>query len=93
MAIQGPVTAGNNDVRYDFPEAYVRASAIRSESVSTFIEVMYYANKYARDNQGYQIKGGSYALATADLPPGPNPLTSAYTYLKSLPEFSGFTDV
>jgi hypothetical protein len=93
MALQGNLTADQNVYIYDFPLCYARAVEVRSDYLTSFITVWYYADAAARQANAVTVKTETVVLATADMPPAPNPIESAYLYLKTLPEFAGWIDV
>ncbi len=93
MALQGTLAADQNIYGYAFTACYARAIEVRSEFLSSFIDVKYWADRDARDANAVIVKSAVFPLATADLPPASNPIESAYLWLKTLPEFAGWIDV
>lgn len=92
MALQGNLTADRNVYVYEFPLCYARAVEVRSDYLTSYITVWFYADKDARDANAVTVLVETIPLATADLPPASNPIESAYLYLKTLPQFAGWVD-
>lgn len=91
MALQGSIPADRTEVYYSFPECYARISDIKSEPVSTFISVLFYANAEARSKDAVPVSSKVYPTTTASLQGDIYP--AAYNYLKTLPDFDGWIDV
>lgn len=92
MALQGNLSEDRNVYRYDFSACYARVVEVRSQYVSSYIDVWYYADADARANDGVCVKTETIALATSSLPPASNPIEQGYLYCKTLPEFAGWVD-
>ncbi len=95
MALQGSLDQSRNIYRYTFPACYARAVEVRSDVATSYITVWYYADAAARQENAVLVKDEVVTLPNADLPVmnPPNPIASAYEYLKTLPEFAGWIDV
>ena len=65
MALQGNLSEDRNVYIYDFPVCYARVVEVRSQYVSSFIDVWYYADADARAKGGVCVKTEVIALATA----------------------------
>jgi hypothetical protein len=94
MALQGNLTADRNVYVYQFPAAYARAVEVRSDVTTSYITVWYYGDAAARAANAVTVLVETVVAANADLPVmnPPNPIASAYEYLKTLPEFAGWVD-
>jgi hypothetical protein len=94
MALQGNLAADRNAYVYAFPTCYARAIEVRSDYLTSYITVWYYADAFARQNGGATVLTETITLATSDLPvvSPPNPIVSAYEYMKTLPQFAGWVD-
>lgn len=99
MALQ----INNYENQYGAPasNAYVMAKIVTINKVSAQIMVLYFYNEAAKNKtnigvKSYFIKGQDftdYLSDTALLPENKTPLSQAYLYLKTLPEFAGAIDV
>jgi len=95
MALQGLLDQSRNVYRFTFPACYARAVEVRSDYLTSYITVWYYGDAAARQENAVTVLVETVTLPTADLPvvSPPNPIASAYEYLKTLPEFAGWVDV
>jgi hypothetical protein len=95
MALQGNLNADRNVYVYAFPTCYARAVEVRSDYLTSYITVWYYADAAARAANAVTVLVETITLPTADLPvvSPPNPIVSAYEYMKTLPQFAGWIDV
>lgn len=73
-----------------FPESYARIMYVRSMAEQSFIWVLWYASEAARVADELPIKSQEFIAETPSLTGDIYP--AAYSFLKTLPEFSGAID-
>lgn len=102
MALQ--LSLADTNVGLPAPAAYGRVVAIQVDVLQSKVQVAInvYASKSAREAGKNPVAGGQFLadlVASGSSSPGINPdapegiRTNAYTYLKTLPDFSGSVDV
>ncbi len=89
MALQ--VELNDNPMAFSFPEAYVRISSGFSLKDFTTISIRVYATAHARTLEANPVMTKDFKVSTASLAGDLWP--AMYSYLKSLPEFTGAIDV
>jgi len=90
-ALQAQIDAANqHNAGVTYPESYARILYVRSMPEETFIFVCWYENAASRQAGADPIKVYEYKAMTAALAGDVYP--AAYSYLKTLPEFSGAID-
>lgn len=89
MALQKELESETGAV---FSEAYYRIDNIKlSKAEGLWISVNVYINEAAFNNEKEPIQLKNYRVGYN--PNGGEPLTQAYEYMKTLPEYDGATDV
>lgn len=90
-AIQLEIDAANaHNAGTTYPESYARISFIRVDAQTAYPLVAWYENQAARERGEAPLHLFEYGTATAGLVGDIYP--AAYTWLKTLPDFSGAID-
>jgi hypothetical protein len=88
MALTGNLTAEQAAVKYDFPNCYARIMIVTTTKDEARIIMNFYADSSARAQEAAPVLQKEYVTLPLDGAAWP----AGYTYLKTLPEFIGWSD-